>query len=622
MNTTMYRSVLASVFLITSSCSIAQCDGWQQKVEYDLFIDLDVKDHSFIGTERIKYYNNSPDTIYRVFYHLYFNAFKPGSMMDVRSRTIKDPDKRISEKIHQLSPEEMGDLTVTELKQSGKALDIRHVGTILEVELAKVLLPGKSTLLEMKFEGQVPVQVRRSGRDNKEGIAYSMSQWYPKLCEFDEEGWHANPYIAREFHGVWGDFDLKISIDRNYTVASTGYLQNPQEIGHGYEQEGEKLNVPDGEKLTWHFSAPNVHDVAWAADPDYRHDITRMDDGTEFHFFYKNDSALFDAWQDAPPYMVQCFEYLNKTFGQYPYKKYSFVQGGDGGMEYPMMTLVTGKRSLKSLVGVSTHEAIHSWFQGVLASNESLYPWVDEGFTSYATSQTFAQLFPDHTSDPHGGARRGYLMIVESGEEEPLSTHADHYNSNMAYGIASYSKGELFLDQLSYVIGMDAFNDGMLQYFERCKFKHPSPRDLKRIMEKRSGLELDWYFEQWIFTTNTIDYSVQAVEQIGDSVFITLEKKGLMMMPIDLVITGKDGNAETHYIPLRIMRGSKKAEDPNGMTIHDNWPWTHPTYTLALAVSVEDLQRIEIDPSYRMVDIDRENNVLDLEDGLRFKIQR
>ena len=191
---------------------------------------MDVNTHQFKGHQLLDYTNNSPDTLLRVFYHLYFNAFQPGSMMDVRSRTITDPDGRIMDRISKLGPDEIGYLKVSTLEQDGIPLSFNITGTILEVELAKPLLPNATVRFDMQFQGQVPVQIRRSGRDNAEGVAYSMSQWYPKISEYDYRGWHANPYVGREFYGVWGDFEVKLHIDKDYTVAASGYLQNPQAI--------------------------------------------------------------------------------------------------------------------------------------------------------------------------------------------------------------------------------------------------------------------------------------------------------------------------------------------------------------------------------------------------------
>jgi len=137
--------------------------------------------------------------------------------------------------------EEEGWHHILSLKQDGKDILYKVEGTILEVALHKPLKPGESTTLDMEFESQVPIQIRRSGRDNSEGIAYSMSQWYPKLCEYDYMGWHVDPYVGREFYGVWGNFDVTIRIDEAYILAATGYLQNPEEIGYGYEEEGQAV---------------------------------------------------------------------------------------------------------------------------------------------------------------------------------------------------------------------------------------------------------------------------------------------------------------------------------------------------------------------------------------------
>lgn len=587
--------------------SFAQSNYWQQKAEYQMDVDMDVNTNQFTGTQRLIYYNNSPDTLTHVFYHLYFNAFQPGSMMDVRSRTIEDADPRVRDRIFYLEDDEIGYLKVASLEQDGKALDYKTEGTILIVPLAKPILPGGKAVFDMEFNGQVPLQVRRSGRDNAEGIEYSMAQWYPKMAEYDVEGWHANPYIGREFYGVWGDFDVRITIDSAYIVAASGILQNPQEIGHGYASSGQKVKRPASNKLTYHFKAERVHDFVWAADPDYQHTIAQVPDGPELHFFYQTDT-LAENWQRLPEFTVEAFQYMNRNFGEYPYAKYSVIQGGDGGMEYPMATLITGHRSMASLVGVTVHELIHSWYQGVLATNESLYAWMDEGFTSYATNRTMAHLFGGR-ENPHASSYAGYFALVRSGNEEPLTTHADHFNTNQAYGLGSYAKGAVFLAQLSYIIGQETFDKGMRRYFNKWKFKHPTASSFKRVMEKESGMELDWYLEYFVNTTRTIDYAIKSVEESSDSTHITLERKGLMPMPQDVLVTYEDGSQELFYIPLRIMRGEKENETDIERTVLKDWPWVFPTYMMSISRPASEIRSIEIDPSMRMADIDRTNNV-------------
>ena len=595
-------------FLFLFALSIGHSQYWQQKVSYTMDIDFNHETHQFKGKQKLSYTNNSPDELNKVYYHLYFNAFQPNSMMDIRSRTIADPDRRVGDRISKLKPEEEGFQKINSLKMNGQDVDFKIVGTILEVTLKEVIKPGATVLFEMEFLGQVPKQIRRSGRNNKEGIDYSMTQWYPKMSEYDREGWHANPYVGREFHGVWGDFDVTIHLDNKYTIAGTGVLQNPTQIGKGYSSTNPVTK--SGEKLNWHFIAKNVHDFAWAADPDYKHDIKTLNNGTKIHFFYQPDT-LVENWEKCQDYTVQSFEYVNKHYGEYPYSDYSIIQGGDGGMEYPMATLITSHGSFGGLVSVIVHESIHSWYQGMMATDESKYPWMDEGFTSYVQHEALDYIYKKDVLNSHLGSQGGYLYLVRKKEQEPLTTHADHYKKNRTYGISVYSKGEVFLDQLSYIIGKENFAKGMLEYYKQWRFKHPTPSDFKRVMEKVSGIELDWYLEQFIGTINTIDYGITNFEKKDkNTTQINLVKKGDMPMPLDVEVTLKDGTKKIYNIPLQIMRGSKTSSLYKDFTVvSDDWAWTNPTFTLCISIPFKDIKEIKIDPSLRMADTDRSDNV-------------
>ena len=219
---------------------------WQQHADYKMVVDFDVEKYQYTGTQRLVYTNNSPDDLRRVYFHMYFNAFQPGSEMDIRLQNVKDPDGRMyvdgKSRIAGLAPDEIGYLRVSSLKQDGEDVSFSLEGTVLEVQLASPIPSGSKSTFSMEFNGQVPLQIRRSGRNNSEGVALSMSQWYPKLAEYDFEGWHADPYIGREFHGVWSDFDVTLTLDKNYVLGGSGSLQNPQEIGHGYEAPGSKID--------------------------------------------------------------------------------------------------------------------------------------------------------------------------------------------------------------------------------------------------------------------------------------------------------------------------------------------------------------------------------------------
>lgn len=601
----------STLFLTLFALSaVAQHGYWQQHASYQMEIDMDVEKHQFAGKQKLVYTNNSPDTLTRVFYHLYFNAFQPGSMMDIRSRTLPDPDPRVGDRISKLKPEEIGYHNIKSLKQDGRDLEYKVQGTVLEVELAKPILPGGKSEFLMDFYSQVPLQVRRSGRDNAQGIDFSMTQWYPKMAEYDFEGWHSDPYVGREFYGVFGDFDVKISIDKKYILGGTGYLQNPNEIGHGYEEQGAEVKQPLGDKLTWHFVAPQVHDFAWAADPDFIHDVQYVPNGPTLHFLYQEDTTGF--WMKLQKEMITAWQIMDDKFGKYPYKQFSTIQGGDGGMEYPMATLIqTGGRSFGSLLSVTVHEAFHNWYYGVLATNEAKYPWMDEGFTSYAQDYVLNALRDFKNPNPHLGDVERLAGLHANGLQEPLTTHADHFQTNYCYGVSSYSKGSVFLMQLEYIMGEDAFWKGMKRYFNTWKFKHPHPNDFIRVMEKTSGLELNWFMDLWVGTTQHIDYSIEELdkEKKGRTA-ITLKRLGQLPMPLDIKVVDKDGNESWYYIPVGLMRGEKPAEKgQEGRIILSDWEWTNPTYTFELDIKKRKIESIVIDPSTRLADLNNTNGI-------------
>jgi hypothetical protein len=616
------KKLFILLFLAISTIAHAQNRTyWQQHVDYTMEIDLDVDKHQFTGSQKLVYTNNSPDVLTRVYYHLYFNAFQPGSMMDVRSRTIADPDGRVADRIYNLSEDEIGYHRIQSLKQDGRDVAFEVDETILVVDLNTPIQPGESSTFEMEFESQVPLQIRRSGWMNAEGVEFSMSQWYPKLSEYDHQGWHPNPYIGREFHGVFGDFDVKITIDKDYVLGGTGVIQNPNEVGHGYEDVGRTVRYR-GDKITYHFKAENVLDFFWGADPDFVHTTAQVLNGPKLHFFYQQDvvdveasaeeNAQFTAnWEALPELTVKAFEYANEHFGEYPYPQFSTIQGGDGGMEYPMGTLITGGRSLGSLVGVTVHEMYHSWYQNVLATNEALYAWIDEGFTSFASAETMAHLF-NRQGDPYTGSYRGYYSLIESGLEEPLSTHADHFETNFAYGRAAYSKGAVYLSQYRYILGEETFRRGIKRFHDEWKLKHPTDLDVVSVMEKESGMILDWYHEYFVQTTKAIDYGIKAVVGDENSTSVQLERIEAMPMPIDLYVEYTDGSVEIFYIPLRIMRGEKPAENDLKRTVLEDWPWVNPTYTVSIPAAARSIKTIAIDPTGRMADVDQSNNAFDV----------
>ena len=598
------RSLLILLSVLLSTSIYGQY--WQQAVDYTIEVEMDHETAQYNGTETVVYTNNSPETLHKVFFHLYYNAFQPGSEMAIRLKNAADKNRRFKVDIDSLTPQQQGYLKVSGLTQDGIALTPEESETILEVPLAKALAPGESTTFSLSFNGQVPDVIRRAGKNSKEGIAFSMAQWYPKMAEYDYEGWNADPYTGREFHGVWGDFDVKITLDKSFTVAASGYLQNADDIGRGYSDR-KKAKTKKG-KITWHYVAPNVHDFTWAADPEYIHDTYPGPNDVTLHFFYKNNPEIIENWKKLQPITAKLMEYFNEKVGPYPYKQYSVVHGGDGGMEYAMLTLITGNRKFGSLVGVTAHELAHSWFQHVLATNETKHEWMDEGFTSFISTLAENEILEENQEFPLGGSYRSYLRLATSGIEMPQATNANRYKHNAAYESTAYSKGAVFLGQLGYIIGQDKLFETLQTYYDEWKFKHPRPNDLRVIAERVSGIQLQWYLTDWTQTTNRIDYSLAAVEDKGEETEIRLERKELMPMPLEILVQLKDGGAELHYIPISLMRGEKENPYDMAWTQHPDWKWASPTYSLKLSHKKEDIEAIVIDPSNLMADIDKSNN--------------
>ena len=612
----------------------AQADRWQQRIDYKINATLDVATNIVKGTEDIVYTNNSTDTLKKVYFHLYWNAFQPNSSMDVRSRELgkntmtnrrgdvmKDWDARVTDRIQKLTPAEIGYQRVSQILIGGKAQKLIEYETILEVQLTNPIAPKTSAKLSLVFEAQVPKQIRRSGRDNAEGVRFSMSQWYPKMVEYDYQGWSTNPYIAREFYGVWGNFDVSLQLAKNYTVAATGVLQNPNAVANA---QGLK---------TWNFKGNNIHDFVWAADDQFKHLSKEVRKGLTIHVYYKEKDAKSDsAWANILYAAEKVLPYIEKNFGAYPYPQYSFIQGGDGGMEYAMATLIKGPS-----LGTVFHEWMHNWYQQVLGSNESLFAWIDEGFATFAESkvsrwydanaaaqspfiserakaQVLASVEKAKLDLPltQAGSYAGYMALAKSGLEEPASTHADHFNTNYAYSNAAYSKGATLLGLLGYVIGDSVRDAVLLNYYNTWKFKHPNANDFFRVAEKTSGIQLQWLKEYWVNSTKTIDYGLNDIQAGNNTAIISIQRLGKLPMPIEVLITYKDGTTELHYMPLDLMLGGKMAEGAVNHILHSAWQWVAPTYTFETSKPLSALKSIEIDPSYRMPDLNRSNNKLEI----------
>lgn len=609
------KKILSFLFLQLMLNSIwAQNSGyWQQKVDYSMQIEVDETKFQYDGQMQLKYENHSPDDLDKVYFHLYYNAFQPGSAMDMRLQNIKDPDSRMmatidgvkKSRISLLGPNDMGYQQIQSIQQNGKELNYKISGTIMEVSLNQPLKSGQSTVFNLKWKAQIPPVIRRGGKNSKEGVDFSMTQWYPKMAHYDRYGWHLDEYIGREFVAPFGNFDVKINIQKDYVVGASGKLQNPNEV-KGYVSNP-NIKAKKG-KATWHFKAENIHDFAWAADKSFVVSSEKVNQGPIVYFIHQNETQINENWNKAKAITLGFFEFMSQKFGAYPWETYTIVQGGDGGMEYGTVTLVTGGRNLDSLVGVIFHEVAHSWYQQMFGINETVDEWMDEGFTSYG--HQLAELYLTGQKiepNPNLDAYNSYFELAKSGIEEPMSLLADYYNYNYAYSIQAYVKGQVYLIQLGYIIGDENLDKTFHEFYNQWKFKHPHPSDFSRIAEKISGLNLKWYDNLFINTTRTIDYRIKSV----NSKEIELENLSNFAMPIDLLVEYTDGSKELFYIPNLELRGEKTAEDLElykgvKRTILKPWAWTQPHYSVPVS---KEVKTAEIDPTKRLADVDDSNNI-------------
>ena len=590
---------------------------WQQSVDYKMEIQMKVDKYQYDGKMDVTYFNNSKDTLHKIYFHLYYNAFQPGSLMDERLKSIGDPDSRMTNnlgtkenpiyesRISKLTPDEIGFVKINNIQQNANALNFKKMGTILEVSLKEPLKPNTSTILQLDWKSQIPKIVRRGGRDSNEGIDFSMTQWYPKIAQYDNEGWHLDEYIGREFYAPFGNFDVKITLPSSFIVGASGELLNEENMP-GYSNKKFKKNT----LVTWNFKAKNIHDFAWGADTNYVVEKQQVPNGPKLYYLYdKNLSKEYiDNWKTAMPKVSEFFQFMDKNFGEYPWSTYSIIQGGDGGMEYGTSTLITGKRSFESLLGVIYHEAAHSWFQHLYAFDETRDEWMDEGFTTYAEAAAMKEIMGDNKDkiNPFHGAYNGYFHLVKSGKEEPLSLLADYFDTNYAYSLGAYYKGQVYVAQLGYIIGEEALSETFKQFYDEWSMKHLKIGDFQKVAQDVSGINLKWYNNLFVNTTRFVDYGVEKVE--GKT--ILLRNYSNFPMPIDLLVTYQDGSKELFYIPVNAMRGGKKKEIEFYQDIKytqlQAWGWTTNTFELK---SEKEIQKVEIDYTQRLADVNRANNI-------------
>lgn len=591
---------------------------FQQQAHYQMEIVMNTKNHTYKGKQKISYQNNSPDTLKVVYFHLYWNAFQPGSSMDIQiNNQGANADRRVitkvgdewKSKISLLKPNEIGGHTIIKLLQNNKPTDFEVLETILKVTLPEPILPNSKTEFFMEWETKIPLICRRGGRNNSEGIDYSMTQWYPKLVAYDYEGWNVFDYVGREFHGIFSNFDVSISIDRNYVVAAGGQLQNPFEV-KGYSTDAK---LPKRGLQTYRFKADNILDFAWAADPDYTIETDQLPNGLTLYYAYQK-SEKTAIWEQCKPHMRKFFELMEKTIGAYPYPTYSFIQGGDGGMEYGQCTLILGEGyDLKGKLRLMVHEAVHSWFQQIIANNETVRGWMDEGFTTFIEDFCMSKLFPESVTNypnEYYPLVSGYTRYLQQNpNEEPMALFDDMFATSRDFSTSRYTKGAVFLVMLGYIIGEENLFKVLKEYFTTWKFKHPTETDFLRVAQKVSGMNLHWYFNLMIYSTRKINYAIEKVAPLGNKTHITLVNKGSFPMPLDIMVRTQNNTNHYFNIPTSLMKSHKTKEGEITYNPLPEWKYTATSYEFTINLPFESIATLIIDPSMRLADVDYSNNI-------------
>jgi hypothetical protein len=571
---------------------------WQQRVDYRIAATLDTARGEIRGRETVHYTNNSPDALGYVWMHLEQNICGPGSITE---KLDQPPIVFLGSTFDFTCKGFRGGVTLERVSVSGSTIRPDVFGTTMRIDLPRPLATGRAVDIDIVWRFLVPPY--GAGRMGRDGPLYEIAQWYPRLAVYDDlRGWNHEPYIgAGEFYLEYGSFDVSLTVPANYVVLATGTLQNPAAVLTPTQQRrlamarsstqpvavitadeaGTARSRPAGPgQLTWHFAADSVRDFAFAAGPELRWDASGYE-GILIQTFYRPKAR---QWEEANRMGREAIKYFSEQWYRYPYPQASTVEGPIQGMEYPMLTFVPNSPTREDLQWVLSHEFGHEWFPMVVGSNERLYPWMDEGFNTFIDLTGAARYF---AGTPYG----------DSIEVHPLHLYRDHAVAGSEQPLmirpvegkdlfwTAYQKPALMLQILRHeVLGKERFDPAFRAYIRAWAYKHPSPADFFRIMRDASGMDLDWFWRDWIYTTARLD---QAVDSLGTEK-IFLSNRGTMTLPLEMDLTYQDGSTERVKLPVEM--------------------WNlGPRFAYPLK-SGKTVTRVVLDPRQALPDVERGNN--------------
>jgi hypothetical protein len=538
-------------------------DYWQQRVDYTITATLDPERQLLTGRETIRYVNNSPHMLPYLWMFLDQNICASTSV----TNRLNQPPLRFQETLFDFSCLGFaGGVTLEYVRSGGRDLVHTVTGTTMRVDLAEALRPGAETTLDIAW--QFPIPEYGAGRMAREGELYEIAWWYPRLAVYDDlRGWNNDPYIgAGEFYLEYGRFDVSLKLPARFIVAATGTLQNPADVLTATQRErlarartsnspvavipateaGKPATRPTaGGNLTWRFVADSVRDFAFAAAPNWRWDAVGWN-GILIETLYRPGATM---WEEGIRMAQHTIRHFSERLYPYPYDHATTIEGPIAGMEYPMLTFVAGT-TRENLHFTLMHELGHQWYPMIVGSNERLYPWMDEGFNTFIDIQASEEYF---SGTPYGDTVAMMQVHIHSqhavpGQEQPLSTRP--VESRDLFWTA-YQKPALMLHLLRHeVLGREEFDRAFRAYTAAWAYKHPGPADFFRMMRNETGVDLDWFWRGWIYTTARLDQAVDSVTAGKDGPEIHLSNRGAMVMPVELALTLGDGRKETVKLPV------------------------------------------------------------------------
>jgi len=585
-------SYCSRLLLKTFSLLICFCIGsfkakattyFQQQVNYTIDVKLNDELQELDAFATITYINNSPTTLNEILFHLYPNAYSNDETAFAKQELENgDTDFYFSK------PADKGNISNLSFKVNNKKAifeqDVKHFD-LGKLKLNEALLPGDSITITTPFSVKIPLNFSRLGRD---GESYQITQWYPKPAVYDTDGWHALPYLNQgEFYYEFGNYAVNITVPENYVVAATGNLQTESEqqfLNQLARETAKKMEeivadpfneyefpASSSKTKTITFIQKNVHDFAWFADKRFHvlKSNVELESGKQVATwaYFTNQNATL--WKDATNYLNDAIAFYSKHVGEYPYNVCTAVNGtlvAGGGMEYPTITIIGGMDNAKLLDRVITHEVGHNWFQGILATNERAYPYLDEGINSYYENRYMDEKYTDSGVLPPGvpdgianllskqfnlGNKLpsyqndiGYMLSCRAHKDQPICTHSEDFTSNN-YGIIAYGKAAISFRYLEEFLGRTDYDRLMQNYYQQWQFKHPQPKDLRTVFEENSNKYLDWFFDEVLCTNGKMDYAITGQTEnktIGNSTYYQffVKNKGELRSPFPVTAI-KDG---------------------------------------------------------------------------------